>query len=222
MTEASLSVLKVVVGALPTRTRWLVARGGSNWLAGIGDGVIEAIGLDARGGLLPGAASARLVRPSAQRFREVGSWPPECDAQVLAAAARKLRFELGCALAQDAAFGLPFRAVGDRVCEAALAGRCRLVLGELEAVALESEPGGVRGAPAQHTAGGLVQLGDACARGVGDALRVGPGAAGGVKLVGEVFGVAADALAKLREFGLKLNDRRAADGGAGVCGLEVG
>ena len=40
------------------------------------------------------------------------------------------------------------------------------------------------------------------ARFVSDALRLGAGAAGGVQLVDEVVGVAADALAKLREFGL--------------------
>jgi hypothetical protein len=34
----------------------------------------------------------------------------------------------------------------------------------------------------------LLELGDACPRGVGDALRLGPGPAGGVKLVGEVLG----------------------------------
>ena len=73
--------------------------------------------------------------------------------------------------------------------------------------------GGVRGAPAQHTARGLLELGDACARFVGDALRLGPGAAGGVQLVDEVLGVVADALAKLRELGLQLNDGRAGDGG---------
>ena len=69
----------------------------------------------------------------------------------------------------------------------------------------------------------MLELGDACSRGVSDALRLGLGAAGGVQLVGEVLGVVADALAKLRELGLQLNDGRAGDGGAaGVRGLEVG
>ena len=48
----------------------------------------------------------------------------------------------------------------------------------------------------------MLELGDACTRHVGDALRLGPGAAGGMELVDEVLGVVADALAKLREFGL--------------------
>jgi hypothetical protein len=47
----------------------------------------------------------------------------------------------------------------------------------------------------------LVELGDASPRGVSDALRLGPGAARCVKLVGEVVGVAADPLAQLRAFG---------------------
>ena len=42
-----------------------------------------------------------------------------------------------------------------------------------------------------------------------------------MQLVDEVLGVAADALAKLRELGLELNDGpRAGDGGTGVRGLE--
>ena len=82
-------------------------------MAGVGDGVVEAVGLDARGGLLPGAPSTRLVRESAQRFREVGSWSLERDAQVLAAAGRELRVKLGGALAERAAFGVPCCAVGD-------------------------------------------------------------------------------------------------------------
>jgi hypothetical protein len=82
--------------------------------------------------------------------------------------------------------------------------------------------GGVRGAPAQHTARGLLQLGDACPRSVSDTLRLGLGAAGGVELVDEMLGVTADALAKLRELGLQLKDGRASDPGQpGVLGLEV-
>jgi len=68
-------------------------------VAGVGDGVVEAVGLDACGGLLPGAASARLLRQSAQRFGEVGRWSFERDAEVLAAAGRELRVERGGALA---------------------------------------------------------------------------------------------------------------------------
>jgi hypothetical protein len=49
-------------------------------VAGVGDGVVEAVGLDSGGGLLPGAPSARLVWDGAERFREVGSWSLEDDA----------------------------------------------------------------------------------------------------------------------------------------------
>jgi hypothetical protein len=73
VTEVSLSALEVVVGALPAHRFAPVARRLSQGVAGVGDGVVEAVGLDACGGLLPGAASARLVRESAQRRREVGS-----------------------------------------------------------------------------------------------------------------------------------------------------
>jgi hypothetical protein len=194
--EVSLSALEVVVGALPVRAPLRVARRGSQGVAGVGDGVVEAVGLDARGGLLPGAPSGRLVRQSAQRFCEVGSWSLERDAQMLAAAAGELRVELGGALAQRAAFRVPFRAVGDAAREVALTlgGRRDFLLGELEALALQCAFGGVRVVPAQHTARGLLQLGDACPRSVSDALGLGLGAAGGVHLVGEVLGVTADAL----------------------------
>lgn len=80
LTEVALSALEVVVGALPVRALVLVARGRSEGVAGVGDGVVEAVGLDARGGLLPRAASARLVRESAQRRREVGSRSLEHEA----------------------------------------------------------------------------------------------------------------------------------------------
>jgi hypothetical protein len=66
-------------------------------------------------------------------------------------------------------------------------------------LALQRALCGVRGARAQHTARGLLQLGEACAPSVGDALRFGPGAAGGVTLVGEVLWVLADVLTKLLE-----------------------
>jgi hypothetical protein len=78
--EVSLSALEAVVGALPVRTLALVAGARSECVMGVGDGVVEAVGLDARGGLLPDAASARLVRESAQRFREVRSWSLEDNA----------------------------------------------------------------------------------------------------------------------------------------------
>ena len=98
-TEVALGTLEVVVGALPARAPVLVAGRLSQDVAGVGDGVVEAVGLDACGGLLPGAASARLVGESAERFGEVGGWSFDRDAEVLAAAGRELRVELGGALA---------------------------------------------------------------------------------------------------------------------------
>jgi hypothetical protein len=142
---------------------------------------------------------------------------------VLAPPAGELRVELGGALAEDAAFGLPCRPARDAAREVALTlgGRRDFPLGELEALALQHAFGGVRGAPAQHTPDGLLQLGDACPRGVSDALRLGLGAASGTELLDEVLGVAANALANLRELGLQLTDRRAGDRGPAVRGLEV-
>jgi hypothetical protein len=202
--EVSLSALEVVVGALPVRAPLPVDRGRPECVARVGDGVVEAVGLDARGGLLPSAASARVVRQSAQRRREVGSWSLERDAEMFAATTRELRVELGDALPEDAAFGLPLGAVRDTAREVALTlgGGGDFLLGELEALALQRTFGGVRGPAAQHTARGLIQLGDACPRRVSDALGLGLGAAGGAHLLGEVLGVAADALTNLREFGL--------------------
>ena len=131
--EVSLSALQVVLGALPLHAPWPVARRRSQRGTLVGDGVVEAVGLDARGGLLPGAAGARLLRESAQRFREVWGWPFEREAEVFAPADRELRFERGGALAQDAAFGLPLGAVGQPVREVALTldGRRYFPLGEL-------------------------------------------------------------------------------------------
>ena len=97
--EVSLSASEVVVGVLPVRAPWPVARWRPQRVAVVGDGVVEAVGLDPCGGLLPGAASAPLFRESAERFCEVGSWLLERDEQMLAAAARELRVELGGALA---------------------------------------------------------------------------------------------------------------------------
>ena len=112
---------------------------------------------------------------------------------MLAPADRELRFELGGALAEHAAVGLPLGAVGQPVREVALTlgGRRDFPLGELEALALPPAFGGVRGAPAQHTARGLLELGDAGPRAVSEALRLGPGAAGSVQLVDELLGVGA-------------------------------
>jgi hypothetical protein len=87
-------------------------------------------------------------------------------------------------------FGLPSRAVGKPVREVApaLGGRRDFLLGELEALALQRTFGGVRAPAAQLAEGRLLELGDACARFVGDALRLGLGAAGDIQLVDECSG----------------------------------
>ena len=78
--EVSLSALQVMLGALPVRAPCPAARRRSQRVAVVGDGVVEAVGLDAHGGLLPGAPSARVLRQSAQRFGDVGSGSLERDA----------------------------------------------------------------------------------------------------------------------------------------------
>jgi hypothetical protein len=80
LTEVSLSALDVVVCASPVRALAVIAGGRSQCVVGVGDGVVEAVRLDAGGGLLPGAASARLVGERAQCFSEVRSWSLEDDA----------------------------------------------------------------------------------------------------------------------------------------------
>ena len=116
--------------------------------------------------------------------------------QVLAAADRKLGFKLGGALAQHPAFGLPRGAVGHHGGELALALGChsRVVLGERQALALEGQRGGIRGPTAQEAGGGPLEFSNARSCFVRAALRLGMGAACGAELVGEVFGVVADAL----------------------------
>ena len=123
---------------------------------------------------------------------------------MFAAASRSCASSSAAHSRRHAALGLPCRAVGNTAGEVALTigGRRDFLLGELEALALQRAFGGVRGTPAEHTPDGLLQLSDACARFVSDALRLGAGAAGGVQLVGEVVGVPPDALAKICEFGL--------------------
>jgi hypothetical protein len=78
--EVSLSALEVVVGALPPRSFARVDGRLSQGVAGVGDSVVEAVGLDAGGGLLPGAASARLFGETAERFGEVARWSFARDA----------------------------------------------------------------------------------------------------------------------------------------------
>jgi hypothetical protein len=78
--EVSLGASEVVVGALPVRPLAAVAGGWSEGVVGVGDGVVEAVGLDARGRVLPRAPRARLVGQGAQRCREVGGWSVQRDA----------------------------------------------------------------------------------------------------------------------------------------------
>ena len=62
----------------------------------------------------------------------------------------------------------------------------------------------IAGPTAQEPADGPFEFREARRCLVGGALRLGPCAACGVELVGEVFGVVADALVELREFGAQL------------------
>jgi hypothetical protein len=90
-------------------------------IAGVGDAMVEAECLEALAGLLPGVASRRLVGWRAQRDQWVGTGVLERGAHVLVPADRQLRVELGGALAEQTAFGLPCRAVGDAARGVALA-----------------------------------------------------------------------------------------------------
>ena len=88
----------------------------------------------------------------------------------------------------------------------ALGRHSRVVLGERQALALEGQRRGIAGPTAQEAAGGPLEFSDARGCFVGGALRLAARAACGVELVGEVFGVVADALVQLREFGAQLVD----------------
>jgi hypothetical protein len=149
--EVVLGSLEFALGSLP-----LVARGqpGAFWAegaAGVGDGVIEAIGLDALGCLLPGALHARLIGRRAECGQQVWARMTQRAAHVVAAVGRQPGIELGGALEQPAAFGVPCRAVGDLERQLALA-LCRrgcLLFGEVETLVLECYSCGVGALPAK-------------------------------------------------------------------------
>ena len=81
-----------------------------------------------------------------------------------------------------------------------------VVLGDLQSLALEGQRRGIAGPTAQEAASGPLEFSDARGCFVRAALRLGSRAACGVELVGEVFGVMADASVQLREFGPQLVD----------------
>ena len=61
LTEVTLGALELLTRALPMRTLTSVGRGRAQGIVGIRDGVVEAVGLDVRRGLLPSTASPRPV-----------------------------------------------------------------------------------------------------------------------------------------------------------------
>jgi hypothetical protein len=61
LTEVTLGAAQVEPRVLPIRALTSVGRGRAQGVAGVCDGVVEAVGLDVRGGLLPSTASPRLV-----------------------------------------------------------------------------------------------------------------------------------------------------------------
>ena len=82
---------------------------------------------------------------------------------VLAAPDRELRFELGGALAQHPAVGLPGGAVGHvgREVALALSRRSRVALGERQALALEGQRRGIARPTPQEAAGRPLEFSDA-------------------------------------------------------------
>jgi hypothetical protein len=103
----------------------------------VGDVVVEALGLDALGRLLPCAPGAWLVAERVERRLQIWCGVLEHCAQVLLAAERELRFELGGALAENLVLGGRGR-VG-RELALAVGGRGSLTFGVFEALALEGQ-----------------------------------------------------------------------------------
>ena len=105
-------------------------------------------------------------------------------------------FELGGAFEQDPASGFPRSAVGHlgRELALALSRRSRVVLGQRQALALEGQRRGIARPTPQEAAGRPLNSATRGTCFVCAALRLATRAARGVELVGEVFGVVADAL----------------------------
>ena len=59
--ELVLGSVEVLLGSLPVCARGCRVGSWAEGVAGVGDGVVEAVGLDALGGLPPGASGARLI-----------------------------------------------------------------------------------------------------------------------------------------------------------------
>ena len=136
--EVALGLLQFVLGTLPLGAIGRCVWFGAESVVGVGDGVIEAIGLDALGRLLPGASRARLIGRRAECGQHVWARVLQRVAQVLAAANRQLGVELGGPLTEPPDFGFPSRAIGKIESQRALAlgRRDRLAFGEIETLAL--------------------------------------------------------------------------------------
>jgi hypothetical protein len=59
--EVVLCSLEVVLGSLPVLARGCRGRSRAEGVVVVGDGVVEAVGLDALGGLPPGAPGSQLI-----------------------------------------------------------------------------------------------------------------------------------------------------------------
>ena len=103
--------------------------------------MVEAVGLEALSGPLPGALRARVFRAFPECCDEVWAWLPQRVAHMLAAAQRELRLG-GCgAFTEPGGLGVRWRSFGHARDHVALAlgRRGRLVFGEREALAFDGE-----------------------------------------------------------------------------------
>jgi hypothetical protein len=91
--EVALGSGEVLNGSAPLFKRTGARRLRPEGLVGGDDGVVEAVGLDALSGLLPGAPRARVCRGLPERCYEVWAWLLYRVAHVLAAAKRELRLK---------------------------------------------------------------------------------------------------------------------------------
>jgi hypothetical protein len=111
MPKLALGAVELLLCSLPFCASWLRCRSATKRNVGIGDRVVEAVGLDALCRALPREQDAVIVGAWTERGREVTGGNVEGLADVLLPVHRHLGLEPGDALAKCVAFGLPRRGI---------------------------------------------------------------------------------------------------------------
>jgi hypothetical protein len=175
--ERSLSSLDVSLCSLPVCSHGGAGGCWSQSAVGVSDAVLEAVGLDAMCGLLPGASRTRLLGEWSERDGQVrldGGFEGTVPAALTEN--RGLGLDRGGALSRGLV--LEFRSpAGGKAAgkfSFALRGLHDLVFGGLEALAFEGEPRWTACAATKNAARSALEFGDSRACLVDDALCFGP------------------------------------------------